>query len=89
MVDDTGSTQALHSGGVDGSRGRIGGEGIGGMDVVIDILGNHGRELGGLQDLLQVRQTLFLGGSVELVQDIDVDHGIVSFDSLSQRYPRT
>ena len=44
------------------------------MDMVIDILGYHGRELGSLQYLFQICQSLCLSGSIELVQNFNIDH---------------
>ena len=67
MVDDTGGTQALHPGSVDRCGGGVGGERVGGMDVVIDVLGHHRRENRGFQDLGKIVQPLRLGGGIELI----------------------
>ena len=75
VVDDAGGAEALHPGRVDRRRGRIGGEGIGGVDVVIDVLRDHGRELGGFQNFLQVRKALRLVTGIELFENGKVDHG--------------
>ena len=51
VVDNTGGTQTLHAGGIDRSGGGIRGEGIGSVNVVIDVLGYHRRENRGFQYL--------------------------------------
>ena len=73
MVDDTGGAQTLHAGCVHSGGGGVGREGISGVDVIVDVLGNHGREDGVLQHFLQICQTLFLGGGVQLVQNSNID----------------
>ena len=74
MVDDTGGAQTFHAGGIDGCRGGIGAEGIGGVDVVVDVLIHHGRELGCFHHFAKVGQTLILGGGIQQVENVDIDH---------------
>ena len=75
VVDDPGGAEPLHAGGVDRGGGGVGREGIGGVDVVVDVLRDHGRELGGLQNLLQIFQPLRFLAGVQLLENGNVDHG--------------
>ena len=64
VVDDAGRAQAFHPCGENCRRGGIRREGIGGVDVVVDILRHHGWENSCFYDLSQVLQTFFFCGSV-------------------------
>ena len=74
VVDDARRTQALHPGGVDRRRGGVGRKAVGSVDVVVDVLGNHGREAGLRQYGPQLRQTLLRRGGVETVQNRNIYH---------------
>ena len=60
VVDDTGGAKAFHPCRINGGGGRIGREGIGGVDVVIYVLAHLGRKLGIRKDLCKIGKPLLL-----------------------------
>ena len=74
VVDDARRAESLHARGKDRRRGRIRREGIGRMDMVVDVLRHHRREFSGFQHLAEVFQPFFPRGCVELVQNFNIDH---------------
>ena len=74
VINDARRAQALHPRGIDRGGGGVGREGIGRMDMVVDVLRHHGREFGRLQNLLEICKAFFPCGRVEFVQNVDLDH---------------
>ena len=74
VINDARRAQALHPRGIDRGGGGVGREGIGRMDMVVDVLRHHGREFGGLQNLFEICKAFFPCGRVEFVQNVDLDH---------------